>query len=255
MREFADAKPDARIHIRSDLRVRWGGFRHLEAFMILAQKALQDGCEFFHTLTGQCRIVRPIPEFEAFFLDRRSSNFLEHFPLPSEIWPGGGLDRIRYFQLFDVLDAKRNPLLRLNGPFVRLQRMLGVDRLDPGTRYFGGSTYYSINQTAMQYLLGEYLKQSKRYRHTLCSEEIAPHTILCNGLAGIRDSLVNDNLRFVLWRPKHGETPGILDLEDRAEIAASESYFARKFDVISHSLARSLDGASSPRHEGHFAAR
>jgi hypothetical protein len=242
--KFADTKAGVRIHVRSDLRVRWGSIYHLDAFMILAQKALQDGCEFFHTMTGQCRIVRSIPEFEAFFQERRSSNFLEHFPLPTKIWPGGGLDRIRYFQLFDVLDAKRHPFHSINGLVVRLQRMIGVNRLDSGTRYFGGSTYYSINRTAMEYLLHEYLKQRKRYRHTFCSEEVAPHTILCNAPAGLRDSLVNNNLRFVLWRRKHGETPGILDLEDRAEISAQEYYFARKFDsAISSTLARSLDGA------------
>lgn len=247
MRRQAAETGDARLQVRSDFRVHWGSFQHLEALMVLAQQAFSEGCEFFHTMTGQCRIVCSAAEFEAFFLAKRHSNFLEHFPLPTADWRNGGLDRLRHFQLFDLLGTKRRGFYRINGAFVRLQRMLGVDRLNPADRYFGGSTYYSINRPAMNYLLREYPKHASQYRHTFCSEEIAPHTILCNGPAELRDSIVNDNLRYVLWRRKHGEKPGLLDLDDRAAIAASECIFARKFDsVISAALARSFDDSPTP---------
>lgn len=46
-----------------------------------------------------------------------------------------------------------------------------------------------------------------------------------------KDSLVNNNLRFFLWKEKHGTQPGILDIEDVDNIELSKTFFIRKISL------------------------
>ena len=53
---------------------------------------------------------------------------------------------------------------------------------------------------------------------------------MLNGPQDLRESLVNFDLRFILWATQHGENPGLLDLSNLDAILGSEYLFARKFD-------------------------
>jgi hypothetical protein len=240
-----------RVHLRSNQTIRWGSSDHLLAQLSLAQSALDDGANYFHTLTGQCRIISTLDTFTDFFENNSGKNFIEHFPLPSPTWARqGGLERIRFFQLHDVMDAKKYGkfFLRLNKHFIQLQRLLGVNRLKKmleSKAPFGGLSYWSLHQDAISEILRDDLMTKKKFLHTFCSEEIIPHTIL-NNRPFLRNSLLNHSLRFVLWEEAHGEVPGILDEDHLSQLQAKRSdgipnLFARKFDSsISKNLINQL---------------
>lgn len=227
---FLESKDKSRIYLQSNKKVHWGGFEHLNIFIELLNLAIEDQCEYFHTLTGQCRLTQTIQEFEDFFEKNKALSFIENFKLPTKSWPGnGGLNRIKFFQLYDLLDAKKPGKFfkRLNKHFIHLQKLLLVNRLK-NTDYFGGSGYFSISKEAGKYLLAKFLIQRNQYKNTFCPEEVAPQTILLNSPLNIKKNIVNDNLRYVLWEDKYGEIPGILDEKDLGLLLEKKYFFARK---------------------------
>jgi hypothetical protein len=227
---FLESKDKSRIYLQSNKKIHWGGFEHLNIFMELLSLAIKDRCEYFHTLTGQCRLTQPIQDFEDFFEKNKALSFLEHFKLPTKSWPGnGGLNRIKFFQLYDLLDAKKPGKLfkRLNKHFIHLQKLFFINRLKDDN-YFGGSSYFSISKDVGCYLSDQFLIQCNQYKNTFCPEEVAPQTILLNSPLNIKKNIVNDNLRYVLWEDKYGEIPGILDEKDLGLLLEKKYFFARK---------------------------
>jgi hypothetical protein len=232
-----------RIYLRKNEVIHWGGYSHLLAFVDLMNEALKDKCDYFHTMTGQCRITKPTLEFLDFFEKNKTNSYIEHFPLPHKSWPGnGGLDRVKFHQLYDQLDAKKYPKIfrRLNKHFIHLQKFLRINRLKSNV-YYGGSSYFSLSKEACIFLLEGFLSRKNEFKNTFCPEEIAFHTILLNAPKVINRNLVNSNLRYVLWEEKNGEIPGILDDVDLDIIKDKRYFFARKFDsTISKSLIQNL---------------
>lgn len=228
-----------RIYMQSERKIHWGGFGHLNVFMEMLRIALNDQCEYFHTLTGQCRLTQSTVNFIEFFDKNKHLSFVENFQLPTRSWPGnGGLNRVKYYQLYDLLDAKKPGKFfkRLNKHFIHLQKLLFINRLKNYT-YHGGSGYFSINRAAASYLDKEFESRQKEFKNTFCPEEIAPQTILLNSPDQISKNITNNNLRYVLWETKNGEVPGILDENDLDKIKDNRYFFARKFDsAISNSL-------------------
>ena len=138
-----------RIYLQTQV-VRWGSYEHMDVFMQLAQLALNSGCEYFHTITGQCRIIKPLSEFEDFFRQNQGQSYIQYFELPDENWNGIGeprLDRIKYYQLHDLLDARKWGIffVGINTIFIQIQKWIRVDRLK-ARKYYGGIVYFSINK-------------------------------------------------------------------------------------------------------------
>ena len=233
IKPYLESLNNPRVHLWTK-RVRWGSFEHMDVFLQMAQAAMLDGCEYFHTITGQCRIVRPLDQFEQFFEKEKGKSFIQYFALPDVNWNGIGeprLDRVKYYQLHDLLDARRLGIMFevLNRSFKGVQKLLGINRLKERT-YYGGIVYFSLHRNAMAYLLTEWEKISWEFKYTFCCEETVPQTILLNGPQALVDSLVNFDLRFILWATQHGENPGLLDLSNLEAVLGGGHLFARKFD-------------------------
>jgi len=233
IKPYLERLNNPRVHLWTR-RVRWGSYEHMDVFLQMAQAAMQAGCEYFHTITGQCRIVRSLDQFIQFFNEAQGKSFIQYFALPDVNWNGIGeprLDRVKYYQLHDLLDARRWGIVFeiLNRSLKVIQKLLGVNRLKKRT-YFGGIVYFSLHQDAMRYLLFEWAKIAPEFKYTFCCEETVPQTILLNGPQKLVDSLVNFDLRFILWATQHGENPGLLDLSNLDAVLGGEHLFARKFD-------------------------
>jgi hypothetical protein len=233
IKPYLERLNNPRVHLWTR-RVRWGSYEHMDVFLKMAQAAIHAGCEYFHTITGQCRIVRPLDQFEQFFKDAKGKSFIQYFELPDVNWNGIGeprLDRVKYYQLHDLLDARRWGIVFeiLNRSLKGIQKLLGINRLKERI-YYGGIVYFSLHQNAMRYLLSEWAKSSFEFKYTFCCEETVPQTFLLKGPQVLVDSLVNFDLRFILWATQHGENPGLLDLSNLDSVLGGEYLFARKFD-------------------------
>ena len=68
------------------------------------------------------------------------------------------------------------------------------------------------------------------FRYAFCCEETVPQTILLNSPQELKDTMVNFELRYMLWETQHGENPGLLDEHNFDALNQPQFLFARKFD-------------------------
>jgi hypothetical protein len=249
IQENSDFLHNSRVQWRFDLKINWGSYDHVQAYLDMCKQALNHNADYYHSMTGQCKVIVRPEEFCKFFAENKYS-YIEYFKLPRKGWDGkhGGLARMKYWQLYDLMDAKKYGKLfkRLNQYIVSIQKILGVSRLKKNNDYFGGSGYWSLQTSAILKILEITNLSKNKWRHTFCPEEFLYQTILKN--SAVKESLINNSLRYVYWGEKHNETPGILDEVNLEEIRKSKFIFARKFDSsISKKLILLLNLNSSDR--------
>ncbi|MDO5987938.1 beta-1,6-N-acetylglucosaminyltransferase [Flavivirga amylovorans] len=219
-------------------RVNWGGLNHLKSSLFLASKALEEPAnQYFHLISGQDFPIKNITQFKKTTNGSNLKDYLEYFEIPTKHWANenGGLDRIQYYHLFDMLDAKKH--IKWIWRFVRLQKKFHFKRSikDETPKLYGGSTWWSLSRKTLQYVI-YYTNNSpyliNRLKYTFCPEEIYFQTIIMNSNASKK--VVNDNLRYIDWEStridKYSISPAVLSSSDFEKIKASKKLFARKFD-------------------------
>lgn len=226
--------------------VKWGGFSHFEAIIKLMRKAIDDtDADYMHLLSDSCYPVKSSQQINEFFEQNKGKEFLEYETLPNKIWPYGGLNRIEYYHLHDIINVKKNNFYwEFNRYFVRLQMRLGLKRRSKlkWKQYYGGSTWWSLSREAVAYCLEimETKEFMQTFKNTFCAEEIIVQTILMN--SRFRDNIINDNKRYILWETRNGNLPANLDASDYDNIMKSGALFARKFVLpYSEELKKMID--------------
>jgi len=82
-------------------------------------------------------------------------------------------------------------------------------------------------------------KFMKSLENTFAAEEIYFQTVLMQ--SPFQNDLVNDNLFYIDWEFRNGNSPANLDISDLEKLKASEKLFARKIQApISDNLKREL---------------
>jgi hypothetical protein len=219
------------VRVFNHYKVNWAGINHLKAILLLSSEALKNKENyFFHLITGEDFPIKSRSEFAHLDI---SKNYLENFKLPNDSWAGnGGLDRLAYYYLYDVFDAKKRWGNIIIGLFLRFQKKIKLRRKQPNRfkdQLFGGSTYWSLNRSALKYVVN-YTKTNpeflRRLRFTYCAEEMYFQTVLMN--SEWSSTISNDNLRYIDWSSGRGGYPAFLDITDFEQLLASKKYFARK---------------------------
>lgn len=224
-------------------KVNWGGINHLKCILHLSETALKSkDVEFVHLISGHDYPIKDLNYFNNYCKENKNSNFLDHFTMPAKHWPHEGMDRLKYYNLYDVLDAKkyRHYIFKL----VDLQRKYKIKRsISKKTpKLYGGETWWSLNRETLVYVLN-YTKASpyliRRLKYSFCSEEIYFQTVIMNSIyAG---SVVNDSLRYIDWTKRNDNFPANIDMSDLEKIKNSNKLFARKFEFpISNELKQYL---------------
>ncbi len=208
-------------------KVNWGGVNHLHAILFLVENALlnQDN-SFFHLITAE---DFPIKSAEEILKIDTNKSYLKSRPFPFYGWDNsGGHDRYRRYQFYDVFNAK----MKFGARFIHLlliaQKKLGIFR-KPLFDFpmFGGSTYWSLNREILVYVMEKVNDRLRRgLAMTFCAEEFVFQTILEN--SKYKDTIMDDNLRYIDWSSKRGGDPAFLDESDFSALLISNALFARK---------------------------
>lgn len=220
-------------YVTTQYSANWGGREYLKASLHLAEKALENpAVTYLHTISGQDFPVRASSSFKE--LELSSKDYMTHFKMPLKQWEGGGLDRVEYYQLYDVFSVKthRAWITRI----LRLQQFFGFKRSYasslPGL--YGGDAWWSLSRKTMDYVL-TYIKEKpaffKRIKHSKLADEFFFQTVIMN--SPYAANVVNDHLRYIDWTSGRGDTlanPANLDETDFDKIASSNCLFARKFN-------------------------
>ena len=214
--------------------VNWGGRNHLRSYVLLAEEALKNpAIVYFHLISGQDFPVKSLAHFKSFAHQSIRRDYLTHYKMPYKNWVNGGMNRVEYYNFYDVLDAKKNGqwIQRL----LRWQQQIGFKRklskqVPP---LYAGDTWWSLTKETLQYVM-DYTKEQpyllKRMKHTFCAEEVYFQTVIMN--SPFAENVVNDNLRYIDWTPGRSENPAhpaVLDNTDLQKLKDSTALFGRKF--------------------------
>jgi hypothetical protein len=244
-REILWRIPNVKL-ISQKYRVNWGSVEHLKTILFLSHVAL-NGCDadYFHLITGHDFPIKPAKNFRTFFEENKGKEFLTYAKLPRNDWKDGGLNRILYYHLHSFINGKSYLGGKIAGGIWRLQKALGIKRRFPKDfpALYGGGTYWSLSRECIGYIF-DYLHTHpqipKRFDYTFCTEEIFFQTIILN--SPLKENAVNNNLRFILWEKRNGNSPANLDETDYEAIAASTAMFARRIEYpVSESLIRKME--------------
>jgi Core-2/I-Branching enzyme len=217
MQREAEAVPD--VHFLERHVSHWRGFGHVRATLKGIADALERHPDFDYVvlLTGQDYPLRPPRHLEDVLGRAQGRSFLTWRALPWSGWqPRGGMHRIEDWHLVTYRKVHGSLPLRRHIP--------------GGLAPYGGGAYWCLARRAVEYT-HDFVQRKPEYvrffRHVLVPDELFFQTILLN--SPLRDTIVNDHLRFIDWSEDPG--PTILRMEHLPALIGSGKLFARKFDA------------------------
>jgi|WetSurMetagenome_2_1015567.scaffolds.fasta_scaffold07195_4 hypothetical protein len=219
----------------------WGTFQLVAAMLDSMQKFDSFEYDYLINLSGQCYPLKSVDSIKS-FLHKKSFAYLEQFKLPIGAPKGwgkrGGLDRLEYSYY------KNSLLILYEKVFNKISKsskydargLIKIHRINKQIPYklepYGGSMWFCLTKKHVDFIL-EYIKEKadllKFFKHSLIPDELFFHTILMN--SHLRDTVINDNLRYIDWSKKGVALPATLTVEDKDNLLASSKMFARKFDI------------------------
>lgn len=216
----------------------WGRFSVVDAMLDSMREFACFDYDYFINLSGQCYPLKSIDSIKR-SLHNKDFAYMETFKLPWRGWgKRGGLDRVEcayyrnpFFILYDVLSNKMlgSSKYERRG-FIRLPR---INRQLPYNLVpYGGSAWFCLTKKHVDYVL-EYLSGKPDlvdfFRRTFAPDEIFFQTIIMN--SPLKDTVMNDNLRYIDWSRKGVFHPALLTIDDKDNLLTSSKLFARKFDI------------------------
>ncbi|ACZ32103.1 glycosyl transferase family 14 [Xylanimonas cellulosilytica DSM 15894] len=220
--------------------VHWGAWGLVQVLLNGARYIEDHGipCDTYVYMSGQDYPLVSNEAIHDFFDEHDGQQFLEYFALPDARWPAGGLDRIEAYH-FQVRGRHlRYPPSAQQTPTVLRPMLAALPRvhrkIPGGYACYGGSAATILAANGVRYLnsfvttdLGRrVVRFFKKARHP---DELFFQTVFLN--SDLRDTVVNDELRYIDWNPPEGYPPKILRMEDFTPIVSSSKLFARKFDA------------------------
>jgi hypothetical protein len=209
------------VHRVERQKCYWGGFSVLSAILKSIRMVVDSGLRPHHTvlLTGQDYPIRPASEIVRFLRAHDGTSFLQYFPLPTDRWPNGGLDRVTRWYSDRLTVANRKPFI----PF----RMRSFPS---GFAPFGGNKTSWLTYECLDYVhrfVAEHPSFVSFFRHVKYPDELFFQTVILN--SPLVEEVHNDHLMYLRW--DHAAHPATLVEHDFPQLASSEKLFARKFDI------------------------
>lgn len=212
------------------VKVNYGGIGMLLAERELLKESLKNKeNERFHLLTGQDILVRPLDELFAFFdsIEFQHKEFIKYEDYPGK-WDKQG-KRFYIYRFHDIFNCRdTNYIHYIDSLFRELQTIVRIRRKKlPFSKLYYGSGWWSLTKKGANTLLEGLLdtKIMSRMRNTFGPDELLPHCII-NNTADL--SVVNKDLRHIIWPKVHGSSPTFISMKDIPSINESGDFFARK---------------------------
>lgn len=240
---------EATLHIINRMNVTWGAYSMIQCELRLLEAAHQHRYGYYHMISGTDFPIKS-QNYIHEYLDKHNGKEFVHF---------SGADYTQTvqnrFKLYHLLHEycgknRRNPLLQIEKILLLMQKIMGVDRTKKsGLIFCAGSTWYSISDSLVSYILSQRELIKKIFSHSFVCDEIFLQTIVYNSPfkanVFMLESIKDDSkacLRLIDW--KRG-SPYEFRIDDAQELigAGSDYLFARKFsdnqsalvDIISKS--------------------
>lgn len=217
-------------HVSQLYETNWGSMNIVNATLHLCEEALCDSDNsHFHLISGA---DFPVASNEAICEKFKSEkdNHIEFKRFPHPDWEGGGYYRLNLYHPLDYMDIRKPEFQIRYHNFIKYQKAAGIRRHLLDIPYYGGSTWWSLSRKCVKYIVDNKHADNlyASMQDTWVPDEIFIQTLLLN--SPMRTELVNDNLRFIMWKQKNGNCPANLDVDDFEEIMSGGFLFMRKVD-------------------------
>lgn len=215
----------------SRIRTNWGGYSLVECELNLLEAALlNDEYSFFHLLSGQDLLIKPIGEVLSFFDNNKKFNFV-HFDkceISEEM-----TRRAKYYYLFQEykVRGKRNFWSILQKIIIIIQKTIRIDRTkEYNGKFKSGSQWWSIRRDLAKYILSQKETIKRLFKYTMC-DEMFMQTLIFNSefydTVYIKEDDMRSNQRLIDFERGH---PYVWTVKDIEILKSSELLIARKFD-------------------------
>lgn len=233
----------SKVNIYSTISVKWGDKSLVACELFLMQQAVLGNYGYYHLLSGQDFLIKPISDVQYFFEQHAGEEFLAvgSYHLNKE-----SIDCVDKYHL---LMSNRLATVRLNRLLVSIQKIVGIHRLSSKElkMFFAkGIEWASMTHSFIQCILSERCYIEKLARHSFAVDEIYKQMIYkkhadqfylhytfdesgnnVNRLMPQYELEVLATMHKVDWNRGN---PYIYRIDDYDELIHSKCMFARKFD-------------------------
>ncbi len=230
--------------IPNPIKLYWGDISLVEAEFTLLETASANGkYAYYHLLSGVDLPLKNQNYIHDFFDRHAGQEFVEYWHSPEH---QKDLDRkVSRYYLFTKSLRPNDRWHAFTMPFYNfvliLQKLLHFHRKHE-VGFQKGSQWFSITNDFCQYLLKEKAFVLKRFKYTLCPDEIFIQTVLWN--SPFRKNIYRPedeaagNMRLIDW---HRGGPYVWKKRDYDELVQSDKLFARKFSSDQMELVNHLE--------------
>lgn len=204
-------------------KVAWGAYSLVQATLNGFAEIIrsQRPYSYVHLLSGQDYPLVSHETMASFFEVNPGKQYMEFYPV-EDVWTEA-IPRIRKYHFVNFDFPGKFMAERMVNAVMPARKM--PDELTA----VGRSQWFSITPEAIRYIqgyLGRHPEVVRFFRLTWGVDELIFQTLLYN--SPFRDSLVNDNLRYIDWSEGKA-SPKTLTQADWPAMQASGKFFARKF--------------------------
>lgn len=215
--------------------VYWGNISLVEVELLLMQTAYNSGVhyEYYHLLSGVDLLLKDNDYIHAFFKRNKGKEFVGFATISKD-----ELDcRINKYFIFTKYFALRNKYFFLKKILEFIEFFLNIfyryDNILCVSHFAKGTNWFSITHDFCAYTLSKYHLIIRRFKHTLCPDEIFLHTLLLNSSFRRQiydfDDEFRGCMREIDWNRGYPYVWG-QNLCDLELLKKSDKLFARKFD-------------------------
>lgn len=214
-----------------NIDIYWCAISLVEATLYLLEKANVDYHKYYHLLSGADLPLKTQNDIHDYFIN--SNKEYIHYINNDKFakW------KVMYYHFFveGYNQRKYKYLKYLRRGLELIQRLLLIDRTRyEKNKYKTGSAWFSITHEFANYILLNKQSILKRYKHTICSDEVFIQTIAFNSEYKNNiyrmEECMDANKRFIDWKRGENGGPHVFRLNDYEELINSSFLFARKFD-------------------------
>lgn len=221
-----------------------GGESQICAILDLMVEASKTKHDYYHFISGVDLPLKKHSEMLEFFERNKGKEFIGITPE----WTKRSAISERYelhWFLQDKIGKTKGILYIMSRVITKLEKIIKYKRKKyENIDFHGGPTWFSLTESAIKYILDNEVWIKKRFRHTICCDEIYAQTIIGN--SKFKDNIYNlesndsyaECLRYVEF---DAESPFVLEIKDYEKIVHSGCIFARKFGTKSREQRELVD--------------